>query len=76
MSSSSDNDVNLSASVAEVPSAPALQIGKYLHFSLRSEAKTCVLLLEGLQGGKILLYVKRNKAISLGNATTKVGIEV
>ncbi|GJS95643.1 retrotransposon protein, putative, ty1-copia subclass [Tanacetum coccineum] len=33
-------------------------------------------LLEGLQGGKRLRYVKKNKAISLENVTSKVGIEV
>nr|GEU36733.1 class II heat shock protein [Tanacetum cinerariifolium] len=38
--------------------------------------KPVVSLLEGLQGGKRLLYVKRNKAISLGNFTSKVSIEV
>nr|GEV30986.1 retrovirus-related Pol polyprotein from transposon TNT 1-94 [Tanacetum cinerariifolium] len=34
--------------------------------------KRVVLLLEGLQGEKRLFYVKRNKAISLGNVTFKV----
>ncbi|GJU99751.1 pentatricopeptide repeat-containing protein [Tanacetum coccineum] len=38
--------------------------------------KRIISLLEGLQGGKRLLYVKRNKAISLGNVTSKVGIKL
>ncbi|GJV01714.1 hypothetical protein Tco_1335283 [Tanacetum coccineum] len=58
------------ASFAEVSSASALQVLKRL-----GKAETCVSLLEGLQGRKKLLYVKRNKAISLGNVTSKVGIE-
>ncbi|GKC66548.1 RNA-directed DNA polymerase, eukaryota, reverse transcriptase zinc-binding domain protein [Tanacetum coccineum] len=46
----------LEASIAEVPSASALQ--------------------EGLQGGKNIALCQKNKAISLGNATSKVGKEV
>ncbi|GKE32788.1 hypothetical protein Tco_1452110 [Tanacetum coccineum] len=46
-----------------------------VNFLLR-RLKQNVLLLKGLQGGKRLLYVKRNKAISLGMNTSKVGIEV
>ncbi|GJT96130.1 hypothetical protein Tco_1091648 [Tanacetum coccineum] len=38
--------------------------------------KRVVSLLEGYRVGKRLLYVKRNKAISLGNVTFKVGLEV
>ncbi|GJU80551.1 hypothetical protein Tco_1282916 [Tanacetum coccineum] len=54
---------------------------KELQFSLVDNSmlnivQRVVSLLEGLQGGKKMLYVKRNKAISLGNVTSKVGIEV
>ncbi|GJX78390.1 hypothetical protein Tco_0325201 [Tanacetum coccineum] len=45
-------------------------------YLLNRSLKRFVSLLEGLQGGKRLLYVKRNKAISLGKDTSKVGIEV
>ncbi|GJY09484.1 hypothetical protein Tco_0377669 [Tanacetum coccineum] len=60
---------NLSASVAEVPSASALQVLKRLGsiFTLVYAAKV-------YKAGKRLLYVKRNEAISLGNATSKVGL--
>ncbi|GJV04204.1 retrovirus-related pol polyprotein from transposon TNT 1-94 [Tanacetum coccineum] len=58
----------------------SLKIGKYLHFSVCSGTKTEEGLLERsskvYKAGKRLLYVKRNKAISLGNVTSKVGIEV
>ncbi|GJR92246.1 putative ribonuclease H-like domain-containing protein [Tanacetum coccineum] len=37
-------------------------------FASSNKLKRVVSLLEGLKAGKILLYVKRNKAISLGNA--------
>nr|GEV35666.1 retrovirus-related Pol polyprotein from transposon TNT 1-94 [Tanacetum cinerariifolium] len=40
-----------------------------------SGTKTEEELLKVYKAGKILLYVKRNKAISLGNVTSKVGIE-
>ncbi|GJT51577.1 hypothetical protein Tco_0977734, partial [Tanacetum coccineum] len=55
----------LLARVTEASSASALQ-----------KLKRVVSLLEGLQGGKRLLYVKRKKEISLGNVTYKVGIEL
>ncbi|GJX19566.1 hypothetical protein Tco_0222243 [Tanacetum coccineum] len=45
------------------------------HVTGSMKLKRVVSLLEGLQGGKILLYVKRNKTISLGNVTSNVGIE-
>ncbi|GKD07248.1 hypothetical protein Tco_1186933, partial [Tanacetum coccineum] len=67
-------------SVAEVPSALSLQVlrgfGSIFTSVYAANLKHVVSLLEGLQGGKILLYVKRNKAIFLGNVTSKVGIEV
>ncbi|GKA83099.1 hypothetical protein Tco_0789847 [Tanacetum coccineum] len=44
--------------------------------NLKVKAEMCVSLLEGLQGRKKIAYVKKNKAISLGNATSKFGIEV
>ncbi|GJU47719.1 hypothetical protein Tco_1217274 [Tanacetum coccineum] len=50
-------------------------IGKYLHFSVCSGTETEEGLLKVYKAGKRLLYVKRNKAISLGNVTSKVGIE-
>ncbi|GJU38125.1 retrovirus-related pol polyprotein from transposon TNT 1-94 [Tanacetum coccineum] len=58
-------------------------IGKYLHVSLCSGTETKEGLWKELQfslkvykAGKGLLYVKRNKAISLGKGASKVGIEV
>ncbi|GJT40211.1 retrovirus-related pol polyprotein from transposon TNT 1-94, partial [Tanacetum coccineum] len=45
-------------------------------YLLNRRLKQNVSLLEGLQAGKRLLYVKRNKAISLGMTTSKVSIEV
>ncbi|GJZ13266.1 hypothetical protein Tco_0548496 [Tanacetum coccineum] len=45
-------------------------------YLLNRRLKQNVSLLEGLQGGKRLIYVKKNKTISLGMTTSKVGIEV
>ncbi|GJZ40887.1 hypothetical protein Tco_0587773, partial [Tanacetum coccineum] len=77
---------NLSALVAEVPSASALQVLRRLGSIFTSVVASGIENEEGLLGWSLqkvvqaggekrLLYVKRNKAISLGNATSKVGIE-
>ncbi|GJR15470.1 hypothetical protein Tco_0798122 [Tanacetum coccineum] len=58
---------SLSASVAELPSASALQVLRRL-----GSIFTLVYATKVYKAGKRLLYVKRNKAISLGNATSKV----
>ncbi|GJU10151.1 hypothetical protein Tco_1132547 [Tanacetum coccineum] len=54
------------------------RLEEYLHFSVCSgtETKEGHLERKVCKAGKRLLYVKRNKAISLGNVTSKVGIEV
>ncbi|GJX57083.1 retrovirus-related pol polyprotein from transposon TNT 1-94 [Tanacetum coccineum] len=61
-------------------SASALQVLRRLESIFTSvyaaKFETFVSLLEGLQGGKRLFYVKRNKAISLAKGASKVDIEV
>ncbi|GJU22846.1 MAK10-like protein [Tanacetum coccineum] len=54
--------------VAEVPSASALQVLRRL-----GSIFTSVYAAKVYKAGKILLYVKWNKAISLGNATSNIG---
>nr|GEU59328.1 hypothetical protein [Tanacetum cinerariifolium] len=69
---SMDEDVDcLSASVTEVPSTSALQVLRRL-----GSIFTLVYAVKVYKAGKRLLYVKIDKEISLGNATSKVGIEV
>ncbi|GKA85799.1 retrovirus-related pol polyprotein from transposon TNT 1-94 [Tanacetum coccineum] len=48
----------------------------HLYFTLCGGSETEEDLSKSFNSGKILLYVKRNKAISLGMNTSKVGIEV
>ncbi|GJW40725.1 hypothetical protein Tco_0066570 [Tanacetum coccineum] len=50
----------------------SLEDWEYLHFSVCSGTETEEGLLKLYKAGKRLLYVKRNKAISLGNVTSKV----
>ncbi|GKD77221.1 hypothetical protein Tco_1339842, partial [Tanacetum coccineum] len=66
----------LSTSIAEVPSASALQVlrrlGSIFTSVYETKLKRVFHFKKVYKAGKILLYVKRNKAISLGNATSKV----
>ncbi|GKC68566.1 hypothetical protein Tco_1101164, partial [Tanacetum coccineum] len=72
------SDLKDHSSFFSVSSLGPYKIGKYLHFSVCSGIETEEGLLEraSVQLGKGLLYVKRNKAISLENVTSRVGIEV
>ncbi|GKC37402.1 hypothetical protein Tco_1049786, partial [Tanacetum coccineum] len=73
--------------VAEVPSASALYVLRRLGSIFTSVYEAVQKLkkdswlelqfsLKVYKAGKRLLYVKRNKAISLGNVTSKVGMDI
>nr|GEX29821.1 hypothetical protein [Tanacetum cinerariifolium] len=62
----------LRQSFFSVSSSSPLKIGKNLHFCICSGTKSEEGLLKVYKAGKRLLYVKRNKAIFLGNVTSKV----
>nr|GEU78192.1 hypothetical protein [Tanacetum cinerariifolium] len=63
----------------EAELASALQVlrrlGSIFTSVYAAKLKRVVPLLEGLQSEKRLLYVKRDKSISLGNVTSKVGVD-